>query len=339
MYCSKCGVQNNEEARFCKDCGMALGVQQVYAETALVLPASLLQRFIHNFVDSIAMYIFAFAVGYIFMVALGEDIGAMIGLIAFFAYHLIFEFLFQQTIGKMFTGTKVVSLTGDKPSFLALVGRTLARYIPLEALSFLFYGAYPTKGWHDRLSGTLVVPKGLSSEEIRSIDQKKLDEQKGNNTASMIVVVIVGGLFMIAIIGIIAATVLASLGTARSTGEDAATKSTLNSLRAQAELYSVKNDDSYDGFCLDSQTKQLLMGKTITCNDSPNEYAVSAKLNAEGYFCVDSASFTDVIKDDISLNQTLCNRYTTSDTEKIALRRTEGRGRICKIAHEAPSNG
>jgi type II secretory pathway pseudopilin PulG len=144
---------------------------------------------------------------------------------------------------------------------------------------------------------------------------------------------------MIAIIGIIAATVLASLGTARSTGEDAATKSTLNSLRAQAELYSVKNDDSYDGFCLDSQTKQLLMGKTITCNDSPNEYAVSAKLNAEGYFCVDSASFTDVIKDDISLNQTLCNRLYNFRHRKIALRRTEGRGRICKIAHEAPSNG
>ena len=43
-------------------------------------------------------------------------------------------------------------------------------------------------------------------------------------------------LVVIAIIGILAATVLAALGTARSSGADAAIKSTMASIRSQAEL-------------------------------------------------------------------------------------------------------
>jgi prepilin-type N-terminal cleavage/methylation domain-containing protein len=54
-------------------------------------------------------------------------------------------------------------------------------------------------------------------------------------------------LVVIAIIGILASVVLASLNSARSKGADAAIKSSLNNMRAQAELYYDNNSNSYGG--------------------------------------------------------------------------------------------
>ena len=52
-------------------------------------------------------------------------------------------------------------------------------------------------------------------------------------------------LVVIAIIGILASVVLASLNTARSKGADAAIKSSLNNMRAQAELWYDSNGSTY----------------------------------------------------------------------------------------------
>lgn len=71
------------------------------------------------------------------------------------AYFVFFEGLFGQSIGKMFTGTMVVTDKAGKPSFGQLLGRSLCRFIPFEAFSFL--GSNP--GWHDSLSGTRVIKK------------------------------------------------------------------------------------------------------------------------------------------------------------------------------------
>lgn len=306
MFCSKCGVSNNDEAKFCKDCGNALGIQQNNTPVEVVLPASLVQRFLHHIVDYFASYIFAIAVGFLGVIAYSEDTGFVIGFIAFFTYHLIFESLFQQTIGKMFTGTKVVSVTGEKPTFLALIGRTFARYIPFEPLSFLFYGSYPTMGWHDRLSGTLVVPKGLTPEQVRAIDQKKIAEQKFSNSATTIIIIVVGSFFFIAIIGILASVVLASLNDARSMGEDAATKQTLSNARSKAEIFYNNNGYSYKGFCIDSETKSLLLNKEYTCNDTSTEFAMTSRLNEGGYYCVDSGGTSKLVDVPVSYNQTIC---------------------------------
>ena len=64
------------------------------------------------------------------------------------------EAVFQRTIGKLVTGTRVVTTDGNVPGFGKVLGRSLARVIPFEVLSFL--GAIPI-GWHDKLSGTRVV--------------------------------------------------------------------------------------------------------------------------------------------------------------------------------------
>ena len=78
----------------------------------------------------------------------------LIGLIFYLCYYVVFEGLFSRTIGKFVTGTIVVDDSGFPPSFLQILGRSLARMIPFDPLSFLGAG---TRGWHDTLSGTNVV--------------------------------------------------------------------------------------------------------------------------------------------------------------------------------------
>jgi len=56
-------------------------------------------------------------------------------------------------------------------------------------------------------------------------------------------------LVVIAIIGILSSVVLASLSNARDKGKDAAVKSQLASMKAQAELYYSAKDETYDGVC------------------------------------------------------------------------------------------
>lgn len=76
------------------------------------------------------------------------------GVSAMLIYYVTMEALFQRTIGKMITGTKVVNEKGAKPSFGQIVGRTFARMIPFEAFSFLNSDA---RGWHDTLPKTYVI--------------------------------------------------------------------------------------------------------------------------------------------------------------------------------------
>lgn len=76
---------------------------------------------------------------------------AMIGL--FFAYYFILEKLFQRTLGKYMTRTKVVTLNGEKPGTRALLLRTVYRFIPVDWASYFFR----RNGMHDFLSGTKVV--------------------------------------------------------------------------------------------------------------------------------------------------------------------------------------
>ncbi|QDU54526.1 RDD family protein [Aeoliella mucimassa] len=82
-------------------------------------------------------------------------VAMIMGLIVAVVYFLVMESLFQKTIGKMLTGTKVVDVDGRRPSFQQLLGRSLSRFVPFEAFSFL--GGSRPVGWHDSWSGTRVV--------------------------------------------------------------------------------------------------------------------------------------------------------------------------------------
>jgi hypothetical protein len=78
------------------------------------------------------------------------------GIIISFLYYLPQEAFSGRTLGKMITGTRAVNEDGTKLTFGRALGRTLCRYIPFEAFSFLGGNGRP-RGWHDRISRTKVI--------------------------------------------------------------------------------------------------------------------------------------------------------------------------------------
>lgn len=60
-----------------------------------------------------------------------------------------------RSLGKLITGTRVITTDGYKPNFSTLLTRNLSRAVPFDNLSFLGGGT----GWHDRWSDTTVIKK------------------------------------------------------------------------------------------------------------------------------------------------------------------------------------
>jgi uncharacterized RDD family membrane protein YckC len=81
--------------------------------------------------------------------------------------YLVLEYFFGRSLGKLVTGTVVVNKNGLKPSFGAILIRTLCRLIPFDPLSFLGKSG---RIWHDVLSATYVVDKNTLDRDIRYHD-------------------------------------------------------------------------------------------------------------------------------------------------------------------------
>ena len=97
-------------------------------------------------------------------------------------------------------------------------------------------------------------------------------------------------LVVIAIIGILSSVVLASLNTARSKGSDAAVKSNISNMRAEAELWYDSNGSSYSNFCSDSVwTKASTSIGNAQCIGTASTTALSGKLSNGLWFCVDNS--------------------------------------------------
>lgn len=122
------------------------------------------QRFANYIIDQIGTGVLGLLSG--FGLAVGDDLvgtgssaetilSYLIGFIIGLIYFSALEHFTGKTLGKMITKTKVLTESGEKPSFMNILGRTLCRFIPFEPFSFLF-GDDP-KGWHDTISKTIVV--------------------------------------------------------------------------------------------------------------------------------------------------------------------------------------
>jgi prepilin-type N-terminal cleavage/methylation domain-containing protein len=114
-------------------------------------------------------------------------------------------------------------------------------------------------------------------------------------------------LVVIAIIGILASVVLASLNSARTSGSDASVQSSLNNMRAQAELYySGVGDNTYgaagvgcntDMFATDAFNNAITQvnsqngGGTATCVSTGTGYAISSPLLGGDFYCIDSSGY------------------------------------------------
>ncbi len=79
-------------------------------------------------------------------------------------YYIFMEGLFQRTPAKILTGTYVNATGAADTNFGSAALRTLCRYIPFNAISFLFDG-----NWHDRVSQTTVIDEDAQLGELESI--------------------------------------------------------------------------------------------------------------------------------------------------------------------------
>lgn len=122
--------------------------------------ASRKRRFVTSLIDSTVVLVLIFVIAGVLAVVAPSVIGLLSGPAGYLfqiaivlLYYVPAEFMTGRTPGKIITRTRVVSHTGGKPSMGQIVGRTLLRLIPLEAVTFLARGP----GLHDRASGTRVV--------------------------------------------------------------------------------------------------------------------------------------------------------------------------------------
>ena len=115
----------------------------------------------------IAFYLDAFFVlvilGLFFLIIyLIDDTINLVG-ISLYGYYFIFlvlyffliEFFFEATLAKKIVGIKVKCI--ERKSFSTFFFRTIIRFVPLDAISFLFNNKNDL--WHDILSKTKVVEK------------------------------------------------------------------------------------------------------------------------------------------------------------------------------------
>jgi len=125
-------------------------------------------RFANYVIDMVVYLVLLFAL--VFFLGLIGGLGLLgsslwlnlIALFMNFTYYTAMESATGQTIGKMITGTIVVDANGDRPSTSTIMLRSLCRFIPFEAVSFLGEGT----GWHDHLTKTMVVRKKYFTEDI-----------------------------------------------------------------------------------------------------------------------------------------------------------------------------
>lgn len=112
-------------------------------------------------------------------------------------------------------------------------------------------------------------------------------------------------LVVVAIIGILASLVIASLNQARSRGVDAAIKGTMSSLRAQAEIL-YDSQGSYNGFCTNELATKLLLDvdtkngdANYECEAGSQKWFASSPLTTDssGSFCVDHTGYAGIATD------------------------------------------
>lgn len=190
MHCINCGAKLDNDSKFCSACGHAVSKGVVIPMTTPPTPteASALSsgmvnaaphhaqptpteigglnvakqsdRFLNLVLDWVGIYFFGFTVGFGGAIVGYSDLikgmnEQVLGIILFATYFLFFEGIWQKSPAKWITKTRVVMKDGSKPKIGNIFWRTLARFIPFEAFSFL--GSKTPIGWHDSLSKTIVI--------------------------------------------------------------------------------------------------------------------------------------------------------------------------------------
>lgn len=162
MFCTNCGVKNNQESEFCKKCGYKLNKEELnYAGFWI--------RFGAYFIDLIGVMIFAFFIGLVFgFIGIGDliptsGLGDYIFTYALWViYSTFFITYWSSTPGKKIYGLQVKEENEEKPKFSTALKRSL-----LQPFSTLLFGAgywnmnkdEKKQAWHDKSAHTTVIMK------------------------------------------------------------------------------------------------------------------------------------------------------------------------------------
>lgn len=141
---------------------------KVFENEIVLKTASQGKRFANHLIDSIFLLVFS--------ILLGAGLGIILALVSpsslsFFdqdnklidyafgfivgmTYYTIMEASTGRSIAKYITKTKVVNEKGEKPNLGTAFVRSICRFIPFDAFSFL---GSENSGWHDKFSDTRVV--------------------------------------------------------------------------------------------------------------------------------------------------------------------------------------
>ena len=147
----------------------------------------------------------------------------------------------------------------------------------------------------------------------------KMNYKKGFTLIELLVVV--------AIIGILASVVLASLNTARNKGKDASVQSSMSSMRAQAELGVGAGGTYIDDLCTLTTTGGLgtliaavnstatpntvVCGQNTADNTAPSAWGAAVVLPTGGFFCVDSTGFAGITA--VTAATEIASGYSSAD--------------------------
>jgi len=144
--------------------------------------ASKEQRFLNFIIDRVVFYLIFFTIGILLVLLFSligfekgvvwmenlENIGKgwdyLVSYTGMFIYFFVMETLLSKTIGKAITRTIVVYENGEKPILKDIAIRSLVRFVPFDALSFL---GTLGNGWHDKWSKTFVVKEELFKDSKR----------------------------------------------------------------------------------------------------------------------------------------------------------------------------
>ena len=107
---------------------------------------------LYNFlIDSILFYIIILVISILLKEYVERQNLKYLMILFYYLYYFILELTIGQTIGKIITKTRVVTVdNNEKPSFTKIFVRTISRLIPIDLISYLF----SSNGIHDSLSKT-----------------------------------------------------------------------------------------------------------------------------------------------------------------------------------------
>jgi len=111
-------------------------------------------RLVNFLVDSLIYFAFMVVFLMVFKNTIEQNKIKLISILFYFLYYFLFEYFIGQTLGKMITRSKVISLPENTGNyFFQILLRSIMRFIPLDMLSYLF--SY--RGLHDWISKTTII--------------------------------------------------------------------------------------------------------------------------------------------------------------------------------------